>query len=50
MANEVYTPVAVGPTVGKRAQEQMRRAIADFGFLIPIVGDGNGRIIVGYRS
>ena len=33
----------------KRAQERMRRAIAEVGVLIPIVVDGKGRIVVGYR-
>ena len=33
----------------KRAMERMKRAIREFGFLIPIVADGKGRIIVGYR-
>lgn len=33
----------------KRAMEQMKRAISEFGFLLSIVTDSKGRIVVGYR-
>lgn len=33
----------------KRAMARMKRAISEFGFLVPIAADSRGRIIVGYR-
>lgn len=33
----------------KSAMERMKRAIRDFGFIVPVVADAKGRIIVGYR-
>lgn len=34
----------------KRAMARMKRAISEFGFLVPIAADSRGRIIVGYSE
>ncbi|HXH52809.1 MAG TPA: DNA methyltransferase [Sphingomicrobium sp.] len=33
----------------KRAMQRMQRAISEFGFIVPIIADAKGRIIVGHR-
>lgn len=46
---DVKPPRRVLRNYSKRAMERMKRAIRGFGFIIPIVADSKGRIVVGYR-